>query len=139
MLSNVKSPFKSQFTSVEEVWYKAKANGINMRPDPFDLNSNGKSRHRWGAVHESLSRLFERKLSVIKGRRNKKTYDLFDNIADLWRTVSKLFMKAGDKKDIVYINKFSEVLVEISHKEREAMRILLNICQEIILNKFNIF
>jgi hypothetical protein len=42
-------------------------------------------------------------------------------------------MKAGDKKDMVYINKVSDVLAEISHKEREAMSILLEVCQEIIL------
>ena len=93
-----------------------------------------------GALFMNLYRDFlKESYQLLKVEEIKKAYDLFDNIADLWRTVSKLFMKAGDKKDIVYINKFSEVLVEISHKEREAMRILLNICQEIILNKFNIF
>jgi hypothetical protein len=93
-----------------------------------------------GALFMNLYRDFlKESYQLLKVEEIKKAYDLFDNIADLWGTVSKLFMKAGDKKDIVYINKFSEVLVEISHKEREAMRILLNICQEIILNKFNIF
>jgi hypothetical protein len=44
-------------------------------------------------------------------------------------------MKAGDKKDIVYVNKASDVLAEISHKEREAMSILLDVGQEIILQQ----
>jgi hypothetical protein len=41
-------------------------------------------------------------------------------------------MKAGDKKDIVYINKASDVLAEISHQEREAMSILLEVGQEMV-------
>ncbi len=54
---------------------------------------------------------------------------MFIDIARLWRAVSKLFMKAGDTKDIEYINRASEILVEISNKEKEAMNILLNACQ----------
>jgi len=39
-----------------------------------------------------------------------------------------LFMKAGDKKDIEYINKASEILVELADKEKRVMNILLNAC-----------
>lgn len=89
------------------------------------------------AVHfRNLYRDFlKESYQLLKVEEIKKAYDLFVNIADLWRIVSKLFMKAGDKKDIVYINKASDVLAEISHKEREAMSILLNVCQEIILQQ----
>lgn len=55
---------------------------------------------------------------------------MFVGIARLWIEVSKLFMKAGDEKDIQYINKASKILVEISHEEKRAMNILLNACQE---------
>jgi len=41
-----------------------------------------------------------------------------------------LFIKAGDTKDIEYINKASEILVELADKEKRAMSILLNVCQE---------
>jgi hypothetical protein len=40
-----------------------------------------------------------------------------------------LFIKAGDTKDIEYIYKASEILVEISDKEKKAVNILLNVCQ----------
>jgi len=52
------------------------------------------------------------------------------DIIRLWGAVSKLFIKAGDTKDIKYINKASAILVEISNKEKKAMSILLNACQE---------
>ena len=39
-------------------------------------------------------------------------------------------MKAGEKKDIEYINRASEILVELSNKEKKAMNILLNVCQK---------
>lgn len=54
---------------------------------------------------------------------------MFVGIARLWIEVSKLFMKAGDEKDIQYINKASEILVELADKEKRAMSILLNVCQ----------
>jgi len=55
---------------------------------------------------------------------------MFVDIARLWRAVSKLFIKAGDTKDIKYINKASEILVELSNKEKKAMNILLNVCHD---------
>lgn len=54
---------------------------------------------------------------------------MFVGIARLWREVSKLFMKAGDEKDIQYINRASEILVELADKEKRAMSILLNVYQ----------
>lgn len=54
---------------------------------------------------------------------------MFVDIARLWREVSKLFMKAGDEKDIQYINRASEILVELADKEKRAMSILLNVYQ----------
>jgi len=86
-----------------------------------------------GALFRNLYRDFlKESYQLLKVEEIKKAYDLFVNIADLWRTVSKLFMKAGDKKDIVYINKASDVLAEISHQEREAMSILLEVGQEMV-------
>ncbi|MGB6371152.1 MAG: hypothetical protein WBF68_08990 [Atribacterota bacterium] len=41
-----------------------------------------------------------------------------------------MYIKAGDEKDIQYINMASEILVELADKERKAMNILLNVCQK---------
>lgn len=86
-----------------------------------------------GALFRNLYRDFlKESYQLLKVEEIKKAYDLFVNIAQLWRTVSKLFMKAGDKKDMVYINKASDVLAEISHQEREAMSILLEVGQGMV-------
>jgi hypothetical protein len=89
-----------------------------------------------GALFRNLYRDFlKESYQLLKVEEIKKAYDLFVNIAQLWRTVSKLFMKAGDKKDMMYINKASDILAEISHQEREAMSILLKVGQEMVLQQ----
>ena len=84
-----------------------------------------------GALFRNLYRDFlKESYQTLKVGEIKESYEIFVDIARLWRAVSKLFMKAGDTKDIEYINRASEILVEISDKEKEAMNILLNACQE---------
>ena len=79
-----------------------------------------------GALFRNLYRDFMKEsyqISKIEGI--KEAYEMFVDIARLWKAVSKLFIKAGDTKDIEYIYKASEILVEISDKEKKAMNILL--------------
>jgi hypothetical protein len=83
-----------------------------------------------GALFRNIYRDFlKESYQILKVEEIKESYDMFIDIARLWRAVSKLFIKAGDEKDIQYINKASEILVEISGKEKRAMNILLNVCQ----------
>ena len=82
-----------------------------------------------GALFRNLYRDFlKESYQILKVEEIKESYDMFVDIAQLWKTVSKLFMKAGDKKDIEYINKASEILVELADKEKRVMNILLNAC-----------
>lgn len=82
-----------------------------------------------GALFRNLYRDFlKESYQKTKVEEINKSYAMFIDIARLWRAVSKLFMKAGNTKDIEYICKASEILVEISDKEKEAMSILLNAC-----------
>jgi len=84
-----------------------------------------------GALFRNLYRDFlKESYQILKIEEIKESYEIFVDIARLWRAVSKLFIKAGDTKDIEYIYKASETLVEISDKEKKAMSILLNACQE---------
>ncbi len=83
-----------------------------------------------GALFRNLYRDFlKESFQILKIEAINESYEMFVDIARLWRAVSKLFIKAGDTKDIEYINKASEILVEISDKEKKAMNILLNACQ----------
>ena len=82
-----------------------------------------------GALFRNLYRDFlKESYQILKVEEIKESYDMFVDIAQLWKTVSKLFMKAGDKKDIEYINKASEILVELADKEKRVMNILSNAC-----------
>jgi H2-forming N5,N10-methylenetetrahydromethanopterin dehydrogenase-like enzyme len=82
-----------------------------------------------GALFRNLYRDFlKESYQTLKVKEIKESYDIFVDIARLWRAVSKLFIKAGDTKDIEYINKASEILVELADKEKKAMNILLDAC-----------
>jgi len=83
-----------------------------------------------GALFRNLYRDFlKESYQILKIEEIKESCEMFVDIARLWRAISKLFIKGGDTKDIEYIYKASEILVEISGKEKEAMNILLNACQ----------
>ncbi len=83
-----------------------------------------------GSLFRNLYRDFlKESYQILKVKEIKESYEMFVDIARLWREVSKLFMKAGDEKDIQYINRASEILVELADKEKRAMNILLNACQ----------
>ena len=83
-----------------------------------------------GALFRNLYRDFlKESYQILKLEEIQESYEMFVDIARLWKSVSKLFIKAGDTKDIEYIYKASEILVEISDKEKKAMNILLDACQ----------
>ena len=83
-----------------------------------------------GALFRNLYRDFlKESYQILNGEEIKESYEMFVDIARLWRAVSKLFIKAGDTKDIEYIYKASKILIEISDKEKKAMNILLDSCK----------
>ena len=84
-----------------------------------------------GALFRNLYRDFlKESYQILKVKEIKESYEIFVDIARLWRAVSKLFLKVGNTKDIKYINKASEILVELANKEKKAMNILLNVSQK---------
>ena len=52
---------------------------------------------------------------------------MFSEIAILWTKISTLFEKTAETKNIKYINQASEILVNLSKKEKIAMELLLGI------------
>jgi len=84
-----------------------------------------------GSLFRNLYRDFlKESCQILKIEAIKESYEMFADIARLWKAVSKLFIKAGDTKDIEYIYKASKILVEIADKEKKTMNILFNACQE---------
>ena len=57
-----------------------------------------------------------------------KASEAYDAIAKLWKNVADLFIKIGDTEDIKYVNYASEILVDLSAREKEVMEGLKVVC-----------
>jgi len=81
-----------------------------------------------GALFRNLYRDFlGESYDLLKKDEIKQAHTMFCDIAKSWNQVSELLYQAGETKDSKYIDKASEVLIELSNKERAAMEILANI------------
>jgi len=78
-----------------------------------------------GALFRNLYRDFlEECYKLRKIVELKLAHKSFIVIAGLWTSVSSLFEKAGSTKDIKYIYQASEVLKDISIREKKTMELL---------------
>ena len=81
-----------------------------------------------GALFRNLYRDFlKESFQLLQIEKLKAGYEAFTEIASLWTSVSQLFEKAGEAEDIEYIYRASDILKEISEKEKKTMEILASI------------
>lgn len=81
-----------------------------------------------GALFRNLYRDFlKESFEILKIGQIQKAHNMLCDIAQLWTEVSKLLNKAGETKDIKFIDKASEILIDLSSKEKLAMEKLLEI------------
>ena len=81
-----------------------------------------------GALFRNLYRDFlKESAELTENEILQNAYTLFVEIANYWNQVSGLFEETSKTKDIRHIEKASKRLVEISHKEKAAMELLLTI------------
>lgn len=52
----------------------------------------------------------------------------YHEIAVLWKQVADLFDKIGETEDLIYVNQSSDILIELSEKERITMEKLKKVC-----------
>ncbi len=79
-----------------------------------------------GALFRNLYRDFlKESLTVCPEINIKNVYEKFCDIAKLWNCVSDLIFKAGQTSEQSYLNQASDLLLEISIREKEAMLNLL--------------
>ncbi len=64
---------------------------------------------------------------LLKIEKLNEAYKMFADIAILWKQISALFAKTAKTKNIKYINQASEILIDLSQKEKNAMELLLTI------------
>ena len=79
-----------------------------------------------GSLFRNLYRDFlEESYVLLNSEEIKKAYQDYTEIADLWKKVSELFYQAGETKDVKYINQASEILIDLSERERITMEKLM--------------
>lgn len=79
-----------------------------------------------GSLFRNLYRDFlEESYVLLNSEEIKKAYQDYTEIADLWKKVSELFYQAGETEDVKYINQASEILIDLSERERITMEKLM--------------
>ncbi|MTI89340.1 MAG: DUF4872 domain-containing protein [Balneolaceae bacterium] len=82
-----------------------------------------------GALFRNLYRDFlKESADKLESPKIKEAHEDFIEIASLWTKVSKLFHKIGETKDEKYLNRTSEILIDISEKEKRTMEKLKEAC-----------
>ncbi len=80
-----------------------------------------------GSLFRNLYRDFlKESYELLNSEPLKEAYQEYSEIADFWRKVSELFYLAGETEDIKYINHASEILIDLSKRERMTMEKLMN-------------
>jgi hypothetical protein len=81
-----------------------------------------------GALFRNIYRDFLKESYELLGHEQlNQAYEMFAEIALLWNEVSGLINKAAITQQIEYINQASEILVDLSKREKRAMELLLTI------------
>ena len=81
-----------------------------------------------GALFRNLYRDFlKESYDLLKLDKLKSAYKAFIEIAELWTSVSQLFEKVSQTKDLRYIQQASEILKTIADKEKRTMELLSTI------------
>lgn len=81
-----------------------------------------------GSLFRNMYRDFLKEcLTIFDYAPLQNAYDLFSEIAPMWGEVSELIRKAGERQEIRCLNQASDLLMELSSKEYEAMKQLSRI------------
>lgn len=81
-----------------------------------------------GALFRNLYRDFlKESYDLLKLDKLKAGHEAFTEIAELWTSVSGLFEKVSQTKDIKYIEQASDILKTLSDKEKKTMELLTTI------------
>ena len=82
-----------------------------------------------GALFRNLYRDFlKESAQILEGPKIKEAYKDFKEIAIQWTEIANLFHKIGETSNEQYLNKASEIFIELSHKEKRTMEKLKEAC-----------
>ncbi len=78
-----------------------------------------------GAIFRNLYRDFlKESADLLESEQVRKAYEEFSHIAALWSEVASLFDKTGDTGNEIYINQASDILADLSEREKRVMEAL---------------
>jgi len=78
-----------------------------------------------GSLFRNLYRDFLKESGeIVESNEYIEASKAYDAISKQWKLVADLFDKIGGTEDIKYVNEASEILIELSEKERAAMEML---------------
>ena len=81
-----------------------------------------------GALFRNLYRDFlKESTDLLESEQVYKAFEEFSKIAASWTEVSLLLDKAGKSSKLEFINQASDILVDLSGKEKRAMELLINL------------
>jgi len=63
---------------------------------------------------------------LIESNELIKASEAYNKIAQLWKKVADLFIKIGETENIKYVNDASEILIELSEREKVTIEKLKN-------------
>lgn len=82
-----------------------------------------------GSLFRNIYRDFLKESSIIlKSKKLEEASESYGEIAVLWKKVADLFIKIGDTEDMNYVNQASEILIDLSEREKSTMEKLKNAC-----------
>lgn len=119
--------YKGVLKTSEEIkkWFKNSKN-VKMEFETTAMLMEGGG--TGGALFRNLYRDFlKESFNLLKIEKLNEAHKMFVEIAILWTQVSSLLEKTAKTKNIKYINQASEILVDLSKKEKMAMELLLEI------------
>lgn len=119
--------YKGVLKASEEIknWFK---NSKNIERDFMTTAMLMEKGGTGGALFRNLYRDFlKESYDLLKIEKLNEAYGMFVEIALLWKQVSGLLEKTAETKNIVYIDQASQILIDLSQKEKIAMELLLEI------------
>lgn len=82
-----------------------------------------------GSLFRNIYRDFLKESSIIlKSKKLEEASESYGEITVLWKKVADLFIKIGDTEDMNYVNQASEILIDLSEREKSTMEKLKNAC-----------
>lgn len=113
--------YKGIYKTSSEIkkWFKTSK---NIKKD-FQTSSSIMERGgTGGSLFRNIYRDFLKESSeILQSDQLLKASDEYAKIAKLWKNVADLFDKIGETEDIRYVHQASELLIELSEKEKAAM------------------